>query len=40
MFGLGLGLLGARRRSGPWLLAGGVWNDNGIWRDSAVWEDS
>lgn len=23
----------------PWVLAGGVWNDDGVWDDDAVWED-
>jgi len=24
----------------PWLLDGGVWNDDGIWVDSETWQDS
>lgn len=25
---------------GPWILEGGVWNDDGTWKDDSVWEDS
>lgn len=24
----------------PWLLSGGLWNDEGAWRDTEQWEDS
>lgn len=24
---------------GPWLLLGGVWNDDGVWDDDATWDD-
>ena len=29
----------AQTAAAPWILAGGIWNDNGGWIDTAVWID-